>query len=410
MVAESVRMRKVIASLVLALLVASMPQSVSADPVRDRQYWLSDYGFTKAWTLSQGAGVKVAVIDTGIDASHPALEGAVVGGTDVSGLGSADGLTPVGQNSYHGTMVASLVAGRGNTGDETSGVLGTAPKAQLLSVSMAFGVDGVDTDSQVAEGIIWAVDNGARVINLSLTRNSVSWPESWDKAFLYAFQNDVVIVAAVGNRLDGTEQVSAPATVPGVIAVAGVDINANASELSSTSGFTIGVTAPSEDLVAAYPGGEYRIWSGTSGAAPIVSGMVALIRSLYPELDAANVVNRVIQSATKNGFENYSSIYGYGLIDAEAALKLEVAHVTENPLGSLPEWIRLYRKQAPQEAAPGEIVTPFDTPVVEIGAPVGIEQRIWLPLAGYAGLGLLATFLYFAFRPAARGPKSIKRK
>jgi type VII secretion-associated serine protease mycosin len=403
-------MRKVIASLILALLIASMPQSVSADPVRDRQYWLSDYGFTKAWTLSQGEGVKVAVIDTGIDASHPALEGAVVGGTDVSGLGSADGLTPVGQNSYHGTMVASLIAGRGNSGDESSGVLGTAPKAQLLSVSMAFGIDGIDTDSQVAEGIIWAVDNGARVINLSLTRNSVSWPESWDKAFLYAFQNDVVIVAAVGNRLDGTEQVSAPATVPGVIAVAGVDINTNASELSSTSGFTIGVTAPSEDLVAAYPGGEYRIWSGTSGAAPIVSGMVALIRSLYPELDAANVVNRVIKSATKNGFENYSTIYGYGLIDAEASLKLEVANVSENPLGSLPEWIRLYRKQVPQEVAPGEIVTPFDTPVAEIGVPVGIEQSIWLPLAGYAGLGLLATFLYFAFRPAARGPKSIKRK
>lgn len=403
-------MRKVIASLILALLIASMPQSVLADPVRDRQYWLSDYGFTKAWTLSQGEGVKVAVIDTGIDASHPALEGAVIGGTDVSGLGSADGLTPVGQNSYHGTMVASLIAGRGNSGDESSGVLGTAPKAQLLSVSMAFGVEGIDTDSQVAEGIIWAVDNGARVINLSLTRNSVSWPESWDKAFLYAFQNDVVIVAAVGNRLDGTEQVSAPATVPGVIAVAGVDINANASELSSTSGFTIGVTAPSEDLVAAYPGGEYRIWSGTSGAAPIVSGMVALIRSLYPELDAANVVNRVIKSASKNGFENYSTIYGYGLIDAEASLKLEVANVSENPLGSLSEWIRLYRKQVPQEVAPGEIVTPFDTPVAEIGVPAGIEQSIWLPLAGYAGLGLLATFLYFAFRPAARGPKSIKRK
>jgi type VII secretion-associated serine protease mycosin len=403
-------MRKVITGFLIALVIASTPQSVSADPVRDRQYWLSDYGFTKAWFLSQGEGVKVAVIDTGIDASHPALEGAVVGGTDVSGLGSTDGFTPVGQNSYHGTMVASLIAGRGNPDDESAGVLGTAPKAQLLSVSMAFGVDGVDTDSQVAKGIIWAVDNGAKVINLSLTRNSVSWPESWDKAFLYAFEKDVVIVAAVGNRLDGTEQVSAPATIPGVIAVAGVDINANASELSSTSGFTIGVTAPSEDLVAAYPGGEYRIWSGTSGAAPIVSGMVALIRSMYPEMNAANVVNRVIQSATKNGFENYSSTYGYGLIDAEAALEIDLAEVSENPLGSLSEWIKLYRKQATQEGSPGEIVTPFDTPVSEIGAPVGIEQSIWLPLAGYAGLGLLATFLYFAFRPAAKGPKSNKRK
>jgi subtilisin family serine protease len=307
-------------------------------------------------------------------------------------------------------MVASLIAGRGNPGDESAGVLGTAPKAQLLSVSMAFGVEGVDTDSQIAEAIIWAVDNGARVINLSLTRNSVSWPKSWDEAFLYAFENDVVIVAAVGNRLDGTEQVSAPATIPGVIAVAGVDMDANASELSSTSGFTIGVTAPSEDLVAAYPGGEYRIWSGTSGAAPIVSGMVALIRSLYPEMDAANVVNRVIQSATKDGFENYSSAYGYGLIDAEAALRIELPEVKDNPLGSLSEWIRLYRKQAPLEGSPGKIVTPFDTPVTEIVASVGFEQNFWLPLVGYAGLGLLATFLYLAFRPKAKGPKGHKRK
>lgn len=403
-------MRKVISTLLVALLVALVPQAASADPVRDRQYWLNDYGFTKAWKLSQGEGVKVAVIDTGIDSSHPALESAIVGGTDVSGLGSADGLTPVGQNSYHGTMVASLIAGRGNPDDDASGILGTAPKAQLLSVSMAFGVEGVDTDSQVAEGIIWAVDNGAQVINLSLTRNSVSWPESWDKAFLYAFENDVVIVAAVGNRLDGTEQVSAPATIPGVIAVAGVDINANASELSSTSGFTIGVTAPSEDLVAAYPGGEYRIWSGTSGAAPIVSGMVALIRSMYPEMDAANVVNRVIQSAIKNGFETYSSSYGYGLIDAEAALKIDLEEVSENPLGSLSEWITLYRQQSPEESSPGEIVTPFDTPVAEIGTPVRIQESPWLAVAGYAGLGLLATFLYFAFRPKAKGPKSHKRK
>ena len=403
-------MRKVVSSWLVALLVVLVPQAASADPVRDRQYWLSDYGFTKAWKLSQGEGVKVAVIDTGIDGTHPSLQGAVAGGTDVSGLGSTDGLTPVGQNSYHGTMVASLIAGRGNPGDDDAGILGTAPKAQLLSVSMAFGIEGVDTDSQVAKGIVWAVDNGARVINLSLTRNSVSWPESWDKAFSYAFENDVVIVAAVGNRLDGTEQVSAPATIPGVIAVAGVDINANASELASTSGFTIGVTAPSEDLVAAYPGGEYRIWSGTSGAAPIVSGMVALIRSLYPELDAANVVNRVIQSAIKYGFETYSSSYGYGLIDAEAALRIDLDEVSENPLGSLSEWINLYRQQSPEETSPGEIVTPFDTPVAEIGTPVRIQESPWLALAGYAGLGLLATFLYFAFRPKAKGPKSHKRK
>jgi type VII secretion-associated serine protease mycosin len=403
-------MRKVISSALAVLLTLLVSTSASADPIRDRQYWLNDFGFERAWQLSQGAGVKVAIIDTGIDASHPSLEGAVVGGTDVSGLGSSDGLTPVGQNSYHGTMVASLLAGRGNPEDFSAGILGTAPKAQLLSVSMAFGVDGLDTDDQIARGIIWAVDNGAKVINLSLTRNSVSWPKSWDDAFGYAFENDVVIVAAVGNREDGTEQVSAPATIPGVIAVAGVNKNAQASELSSTSGFTIAVTAPAEELVAAYPGGEYRIWSGTSGAAPIVSGMVALIRSLYPELDAANVINRVIESAVKVGFENYSSTYGYGLIDAENALLIEPASVSSNPLGSLSEWVELYREDAPLELAPGEILTPIESPVVEIVQPASFSPNLWLPLAGYAGVGLLATFLFFAFRPKARGPISNKRK
>ena len=167
-------MRKIIASVLVALLVALVPQAASADPVRDRQYWLNDYGFTKAWETNRGEGIKVAVIDTGIDASHPALQGAVVGGTDVSGLGTPDGLTPVGQNNYHGTMVASLIAGRGNADDASAGLLGTAPKSELLSVSMAFGVEGVDTDSQIAEGIIWAVDNGAKVINLSLTRSKIT--------------------------------------------------------------------------------------------------------------------------------------------------------------------------------------------------------------------------------------------
>jgi subtilisin family serine protease len=403
-------MRKVATVILVALLVASVSQSASADPVRDRQYWLNDYGFTRAWQISKGEGVKVAIIDTGIDASHPTLQGVIAGGTDVSGLGSADGLTPVGQNSYHGTMVASILAGRGNSGDRSEGVIGTAPAAEILSVSMAFGVEGLDTDSQIADGIIWAVDNGAKVINLSLTRNSVSWPTSWDEAFLYAFENDVVIVAAVGNRLDGTEQVSAPATIPGVIAVAGVNKEAQASELISASGFTIAVSAPSEDLVAAYPGGEYRIWSGTSGAAPIVAGLVALVRATYPELDAANVVNRVIQSAIKVGFENYSSAYGYGLIDAENALLGEFSVVSENPLGSLSEWIELYRADALAEPDLGSIVSPIESQVIELSEAQILEPSLWLPLAGYAGLGLLATFLYFAFRPQPKGPVSKKRK
>jgi subtilisin family serine protease len=309
-------------------------------------------------------------------------------------------------------MVASIAAGRGD-----AQIVGTAPKAELLSVSIAFGIEGLDTDSQIADGIIWAVDNGAQVINLSLTRNSVTWPESWDRAFLYAFENDVVIVAAAGNRADGTEEVSAPATIPGVIAVAGLDRDGIASENFSTSGLSLGVSAPAEDLIGAFPGGEYRMWSGTSGATPIVSGMVALIRSMYPDMDAANVVNRVIDSATRDGFEGYSTTYGHGVINPTQALLAEIPSVSANPLGSLSQWIDLYRASAEVEVDPGEIVSPMKAPtpftVFEEPAPSlpwYTDISNWLPLAGYAGLGLLAIFLYFAFRSPGPSPIRAKRK
>lgn len=335
------RLRKLLAITLAVASVLLVSQPARADIIRDREYWLTDYSFQKAWNLTKGAGVTVAVIDTGVDGSHPDLQNVLVGGTDLSGLGSFNGRIPVGASSFHGTMVASLIAGRGHGGG--NGVLGTAPEADLLSASMAFDVAGLSTDDQVAEGIRWAVDHGADVINLSLSRNNAGWPESWDDAFTYAFEHDVVVVAAAGNRASGAEFASAPATIPGVLAVAGVDRNGKASEEASVDGLTIGVSAPATDLVGAAPNGEYKVWSGTSGAAPIVSGLVALVRSYYPDLDAANVINRVIKTAKKVTEESYSPKYGYGLIDPLRALTATVEPVSENPLGSLAEWIELYR-------------------------------------------------------------------
>jgi len=369
---------------ILSALVISSP--ASADTIRDRQYWISDYGFNKVWEITRGAGVKVAVIDTGVDAEHPDLIEAMFGGTDVSSIGDASGYLPVGEVSHHGTMVASLLAGRGHGDDE--GVIGVAPEAELLSVSMAFGAETLNTDDQVAAGIKWAVDAGAKVINLSLTRNSKDWPLSWDDAFLYAFENDVVVVAAAGNRADGTEQIGAPATIPGVLVVAGVDRDAVSSAAASTAGPSISVAAPATDLVSAFPGGDYKIWSGSSGAAPIVSGLVALVRAKYPELDANNVINRVIQTATQVGDDDYSPEYGYGLIDPQKALSAKVAPVTENPLGSLSQWIELYRSsQSPQDVVSGTINTPIDS--VEPIEPTVPDQGNLILVLGYLAVGAL---------------------
>lgn len=326
----------------------------TADPVRSAEYWLASSGVSEAWKTSKGKGVKIAVIDSGI-ARVPELDGAVVGGTDVSTLGDAQGRKPVGVvDANHGTWVASLAAARGTSA--TKGMVGVAPEADLLSISMAFGSTApVSTTKQVAEAMRWAVDNGADVINLSFTTNSTSWDPSWDTAFQYAYDHDVVVVAAAGNRGSGSRVVGAPATIPGVLTVGGVDTKGVVSKGASTQGITIGVSAPSEKLLGVSSDGSVAEWEGTSGAAPIVAGVVALVRAAHPDLSADDVINRVISTAkpAKGASAHPDVQYGYGLIDAAAAVKADFPSIDHNPMGSLTEWVRLNRRaEAEPEAEP----------------------------------------------------------
>lgn len=393
---------------VAALTLAStlVPATAArADQVRDLEYWLNDYGFSQAWNTTRGAGVKVAVIDTGVDGTVPDLAGAVTAGTDVSGVGAASGEKPLGdaESANHGTWVASLLAGRGTGAG--NGVLGAAPEANILAVSVALGkaMGPVGSDEQIAQGIRWAVDNGASVINMSLTRNTLDWPTSWDEAFQYAFAHDVVIVAAAGNRGSGTSEVGAPATIPGVLTVAGVDRAGTASFDASAQGITIGVSAPSEQLVGANPGGGYVQWAGTSGAAPLVSGAVALVRAAHPELKAPDVIERIIRTAKPAGGSVPSPIYGYGLLNAAAAVSTDVPHVTANPMGDLGDWIRIHRRaEAPATSAPST-VSPGDPQSAPAPAKLTPERALpwkqflwprWSVLTAFwLPFGLIAGFL-----------------
>jgi subtilisin family serine protease len=355
--------RRGLAMATVAAIAASIlfgGSAASADQVRDDQYWLDSYGIRAAWATTQGAGVTIAIIDTGVDGSVPELAGAVIGGTDFSGVGSPNGQKPVGTDGpQHGTMVASLAAGRGT--NATDGVIGSAPAASILSISIGFGEGTVTSDDQIAAAVRFAVDNGADVINMSLTRNTLDWPESWDDAFLYAMENDVVVVAAAGNRGSGTTEVGAPATMPGVLTVAGVDTSGKASFDASSQGITIAVSAPSEQLVGVVPGGQHVKWSGTSGATPIVAGIVALVRAAHPGLDANDVINRIVSTAKDAGAFGNDAIYGFGLIDAKAAVQASVPRVSENPMGSLAEWITVHRR-APSVAVPDPTTVPTAPP------------------------------------------------
>ncbi|MCC9195534.1 S8 family serine peptidase [Arthrobacter sp. zg-Y820] len=410
--------RRIHAVLLAALLALTLLPAApaSADEWRDKQYWLADSGFDEAWKVSQGAGVKVAVIDTGIDPTHPDLAGAVTGGTDVSGAGDPAGSRGLGNNPSHGTLVATLLAGRGHAPDvapdpsptsrtketakppapaKSEGIIGVAPKAELLAVSAWIGPDnpaGIPIEDQIPDAIRWAVDNGAQVINMSLGSSSTSWPESWDSAFLYAEQQDVVVVVAAGNRSVGMVQVGAPATIPGVLTVAGVDRNGEASRYSSSEGISIGVAAPAENLVGGLPGEaiRYADWSGTSGAAPLVAGTAALIRSAYPDLSAADVINRIISTTREAGAPGQDTLYGYGILDAGAALTADVPSVAANPLGNIADWIRIHRRDAstaPASDAP-VAVEPQEPDLPEPTVPVALPpDRGFDPLPAALVLG-----------------------
>jgi membrane-anchored mycosin MYCP len=348
-----------LAGVSLAAGLALAP-AAQADEVRDKQHWLGESGITKAWEVSKGAGVKVAVIDSGVDAGHPDLKGAVTGGYDASGAGTANGQKTIGIKPEHGTLVATMLAGRGHQPATASpspsaapspvgpdGIVGVAPEAEILSVSTWLGSAnpaGKSDQDQIPEAVRWAVDNGARVINISLGSTTPQWPQSWDAAFLYAEQKDVVIVAAAGNRVGGNLQVGAPATIPGVLTVAGLDRKGVASVDSSSQGISIGVAAPAENLLGGLPGGGYAEWAGTSGAAPIVAGVAALIRSKWPDMSAKQVINRIVTTAKDAGPAGKDPLYGFGVLNAEAALKDSVPEAAANPLGSISDWIRVHRR------------------------------------------------------------------
>jgi membrane-anchored mycosin MYCP len=364
----------VLAAGILPATLAAAP-AAHADSWRDKEYWLADSGIPKAWEVSKGANVKVAVIDSGVDGTHPDLAGVLSGGVDVSGAGSPDGRASIGAKPEHGTMVATMLAGRGHQSAGATpspsprpgstvgpdGIVGVAPEAQLMSVSTWLGSPnpgGKSDQEQIPQAVRWAVDNGARVINISLGSTSPEWPQSWDAAFLYAEQKDVVIVAAAGNRVGGNIQVGAPATIPGVLTVAGLDRNGRASIDSSSQGISIGVAAPAENLVGGLPAGGYAEWAGTSGATPVVAGVAALIRSEWPDMTASQVINRIVSTAKDAGAAGKDPLYGYGVLNAEAALKAEVPETKTNPLGSIADWIRVHRRGEPATAAPAAEAPP----------------------------------------------------
>lgn len=301
-----------------ALLLTSAP-AASADYIRDRQWVIDVIDYEKVWSKSQGEGVTVAVIDTGVDGSHPDLSGQLVKGMDVTGGGNAQNDT-----DGHGTGMASLIAGHGHGANNASGVMGLAPKAKILPVK-ATKSDDFD-DDQWAKGIRYAVDQGADVINLSFT-DSLAFPGSEGaEAIKYAQQHDVVVVAGTGN--EGIENLPYPAKLPGVVAVGAIDESLQIWE-DSNYGSGVVLAAPGVKIVRADPSRSngYAQANGTSDATAFVSAAAALVRAKYPDLTAGQVINRLTKSATFLDHDVKKAPdekYGYGIIRPYKALTMDI--------------------------------------------------------------------------------------
>jgi len=297
------------------------------DSVRVDQWQVTMLEAQKAWEYSTGAGVIVAVIDSGVTANHPDLRGHVLPGIDYvreGGDGTAD-------EAGHGTTVAGLIAG---SRDDAEGVVGLAPDAKILPVRVLDSSNQYKEPLVVAEAIVWAVDHGASVINLSL--GSEASAAALAEAIDYAFARDVVVVACVGNVVPhASPQIWHPAREPGVIAVSGVGTDGKAWRGSLIGKETV-LAAPASNLMGAKPNG-YEWVNGTSFAAPLVSASAALVRSRYPKMSAANVVQRLIITARDAGLPGRDSRYGFGIVDPVAALtRANVPLVDANPLDTTP--------------------------------------------------------------------------
>jgi type VII secretion-associated serine protease mycosin len=275
----------------------------------------------QAWRHSTGAGVVVAVLDSGVDAEHPDLAGRVLPGRDYVD-GSTDGrVDPVG----HGTTVASLVAGGGDP------ATGLAPDARILPVRVLDEQNRYQSASTVAEGVVWAVDHGAQVINLSLGGSRES--DSLGEALAYAMAHDVVLIACTGNATGDSSGVWYPAREPGVVAVTGLTFSGG-----TPVGWPESLTGPETVLAApavmtgALAGGGHRQVQGTSFSSALVAATAALIRARWPELPAGEVVNRLVATADHLGAPGRNPIFGFGAVDPLGALTEPVPPARGNPL------------------------------------------------------------------------------
>jgi type VII secretion-associated serine protease mycosin len=316
----------------VALLLAAPAR---ADAVRNAEMWvLDELNVQPVWATTQGRGVTVAVLDSGVDPNVSDLAGNVRTGPNFSGVD-----TPSSSQGWgvHGTWMASLIAGHGHGTDDDSGIIGVAPQSTVLSIRVI--TDKADpnyakfehepasqSQRELAAAIRYAVSHGAGVISMSLGYSLQS--RQVRVALQDAFDHNVVVVASAGNSggmasssANGQAPYSFPADYPGVLAVGAVNEDGQPAGFSSQN-WSVQVAAPGSQVPAQGRDGQYWLVSGTSPACALTAGVVALIKSRYPKLSDPQVMSAITSSTSRSSRPRggFNDEVGFGIVDAAAAL------------------------------------------------------------------------------------------
>lgn len=300
--------------------------------VSGTSYLVDRLGLEQAWMLSRGQGVTVAVVDSGVEAGNAHLAGALVPGVSTFGNGSA----PADDDMFgHGTAIAGLIAARQVEG---SGVVGVAPEAMIMPVR-AFESAPEDGQSSrdvvgpsaasVASGIRWAADNGAQIINVSLSDDQSA--ELYADAVSYAHARGSLVIASAGNRntanSDGPDPTNFyPGELDGALAVSAVLQDGTWSAESWYEGEHVDIAAPGQSMPSAYISGGDCVFNGDSAsssyATAVVAGAAALVAARYPDESPDQWAFRLTQSAMRVSPAERSGTVGWGEVRPVAALSL----------------------------------------------------------------------------------------
>lgn len=302
------------------------------------------------WQDTKGKGVRVAVIDTGVDNVNPQLKPAVdtSAGADYLKGGRSDGTV---DEVGHGTKVAGIIAARPRKG---TGFVGLAPEATIIPIRQNDEKNS-GKDTTMATAIDHAIAKGADVINISQdTTKPLTETSALGRAVARALAQNIVVVASAGNDgMDGKLKLTYPAAFDGVLAVASSDRNNERAPFSQAGEF-VGVAAPGVDIVSTVPGNGQCTDNGTSFSAPYVAGVAALMRAKYPKWTAAQIVARIEQTAERS-VTGHDAFVGWGVVDPVRALSGDDAPQDAPhpdpapPRAPAPEPAHLSLSETPQE-------------------------------------------------------------